>query len=95
MEIKLNQFGTTLSSRENGKAAYAKTKTEIEKLKEKEIIISFDGISSFSPSWGDEYLTPLKQLLGNRLKLKRTENMSVNATMEILQENTGLEYRWL
>ena len=32
-------------------------------LKEQDDIVDFDGVSVFSPSWGDEFLTPLKKRL--------------------------------
>jgi hypothetical protein len=90
MKINLKQFGTTLSSRPAGKAAYAEFQSSLVKLGENEMLeIDFEGISSFSPSWGDEFLTPLLDQLGDRLILLKTKNMSVAATIEFLEEIGG------
>ena len=43
---------------------------------EDEIIeVNFDGVLTFSPSWGDEFLTPLLNTYEDRLILKNTSNL--------------------
>lgn len=48
-------------------------------------LLVIDGLSN-SPSWGDEFLTPLLREYGDRLILKNTQNPSVKATIEILEQ---------
>lgn len=65
----------------------------LKNVKEKEIVeIDFDGVSTFSPSWGDEFLTPLLDIYGERLILKNTGNLSVVETLYILQETSGKKF---
>jgi len=62
-------------------------------VKDNEIIeVNFDGVLTFSPSWGDEFLTPLLNKHGDRLVLKNTGNPSVKATIEILQKSTDKNF---
>jgi hypothetical protein len=41
---------------------------------------------TFTPSWGDEFLTPLQKRYGKNLTLRNTENSSVQATLQLLEE---------
>ena len=50
------------------------------------IEIDFEGVLTFSPSWGDEFLSPLLEKYGEGIAFKNTDNPSVKATLEILQE---------
>jgi hypothetical protein len=54
--------------------------------KDEIITVDFEGVNTFSPSWGDEFLTPLLDRLGNRLVLLPSDNLSVQATLNILEE---------
>ena len=87
MIIQLKKFGTTLISRQTGREAFAALQTIIRDIKQNEHIeIDFDGVLTFSPSWGDEFLTPLLESYGEKLVLKNTQNLSVQATLKFLQE---------
>ncbi len=48
--------------------------------------IDFEGVSSLSPSWGDEFLSPLLKTLKDKLILFNTTNLSVDATIDFLAE---------
>ena len=87
MQIQLNKFGTTLLSRQAGKEAYAAFLPTLHEATDDEIIeIDFSGITTFSPSWGDEFLTPLTTLFGNRVVFTHEKsNPSVSLTLEFLQ----------
>lgn len=86
MVIKLKKFGTTLLSRQTGKEAALACQTLLRDIKKNEKIeIDFEGVSTFSPSWGDEFLTPLLNKYKNRLTLKITKNPSVVITIDMLQ----------
>lgn len=94
MKIELKKFGTTLISRQTGKEASLACQPLLKDVKEDEIVeVDFDGVLTFSPSWGDEFLTPLLDKYGDRLVLKNTSNLSVKATLEILQTTTGNQFK--
>ncbi len=87
MIIGLKKFGTTLISREFGREAFLALQPTIKNLKEGEMVeVGFDGVLTFSPGWGDEFLTPLLNQLNDKLMLLPSDNLSVHATLEILQE---------
>ena len=93
MIIELKKFGTTLISRQTGKEAALASQSLFTGISESEPIeVDFDGVLTFSPSWGDEFLTPLLNKYGDRLALKNTSNPSVKATLEILQTTIGKQF---
>lgn len=93
MKIELKKFGTTLISRQTGKEAFSALQPFLKDAKDGEVIkVDFDGVLTFSPSWGDEFLTPLLNTYGNRLLLENTENPSVQATLEILEKTVGKSF---
>lgn len=90
MIIALEKFGTTLISRQAGKEALAAFRPTLRAAAADEpMLIDFTGVITFSPSWGDEFLTPLLNEYGRRLTLKMTDNPSVIATLEILEQANG------
>ena len=96
MIIELKKFGTTLLSRQTGKEAALACQALLKNVSENENIeLDFDGISTFSPSWGDEFLTPLLNTYGERLVLRNTSNPSVKATLEILEATLGKQFNAL
>jgi STAS-like domain of unknown function (DUF4325) len=87
MIIQLKKFGTILVSREAGKEALAVFQVNIKSIgKNEKLEIDFKGVSTFTPGWGDEFLTPLQEKFGDKLVLKNTENLSVKATLELLED---------
>jgi len=87
MTILLKKFGTTLISRQAGKEAYAALQPLIRELSDTETIeIDFDGVITFSPSWGAEFLVPLIDKRKELVILKNTQNVSVRASLKLLQE---------
>ena len=54
--------------------------------------INFDGVNTFSPSWGDEFLTPLARKYGERFILRQSDNPSVIATLKLLEEVNGYKF---
>ncbi len=96
MIIELKKFGTTLISRQNGREAFLAFQPALHDVKKNETIeIYFDGVLTFSPSWGDEFLTPLLNIYGNKLVLKKSANPSVKATLEILEQSNRKSFRQL
>ena len=93
MDIELKKFGTTLISRQTGREAFSALQPFLKNVEDDEIIkVDFDGVLTFSPSWGDEFLTPLLNVYGDRLLLKDTKNPSVQATLEILEKTIGKNF---
>ena len=87
MVIQLKKFGTTLISRELGSEAFRAFQPTLRELsKDEELEIDFTGILTLSPSWADEFLTPLLDQLNDKLVLLLSDNLSVHATLKILQE---------
>ncbi len=87
MNIALQKFGTTLISRQTGREAFSAFQPSLANVsKDENIEIDFNGVITFSPSWGDEFLTPLLKKYGDRLVLKNTQNLSVKATIEMLEQ---------
>lgn len=87
MKLKLEKFGTTLISRELGSEAFKAFQTTLRELpQDEDLEIDFSGVLTLSPSWADEFLSPLLVQLGERLVLMPSENLSVQVTLKILQE---------
>jgi len=85
MIIQMKKFGTTLVSRPSGKEAWlAFQPTLNENLENEEIVVDFAGVMVLTPSWADEFLTPLRSRFTNQVRLVNTDNASVKATLEIL-----------
>ncbi len=93
MIIELKKFGTTLISRQTGREAFSAFNPILKGLRDGENIeVNFDGVITFSPSWGDEFLTPLLDKYGSRMALMNTNNPSVRATLEILEKTTNKKF---
>ena len=94
MRIELKKFGDTLISRQTGKEALAAFQSTFAELKPDEILeIDFSGVITFSPSWGDEFLTPLLNNLGDRLVLFPSDNPSIKITIELLEKTQNKKFR--
>jgi hypothetical protein len=94
MIIQLKKFGTTLISRQAGRESYLALQPMLKDIGRKEKIeIDFDGVLTFAPSWGDEFLTPLFGAYGDRLVLKHSRNLSVLATLDILEKANGRKFK--
>ncbi|MDO8183502.1 MAG: hypothetical protein Q7T49_00760 [bacterium] len=87
MKLQLEKFGKTLISRELGSEAFKAFQPTWRGLpKDEELEIDFSGVLTLSPSWADEFLSPLLNQLGNKLLLLPSDNLSVQATLKILGE---------
>jgi hypothetical protein len=87
MKLQLEKFGKTLISRELGSEALKAFQPTLRELsKDEDLEIDFSGVLTLSPSWADEFLSPLLVQLGDKLMLLPSDNLSVHATIRILQE---------
>ena len=90
----MTKFGTVFTSRQAGKEAYAAFLPTLSDLPDEEaIIIDFSGLNTFSPSWGDEFLTPLQGKYGDRLVLQDADNPSVVLTIATLEKISGSKFK--
>lgn len=88
MKIYLKKFGTTLISRPAGKEAFLALQPTIKKINSNEKIeIDFKGVAVLTPSWADEFITPLRDRYKKNIILLNTENPSVKATLETLKKS--------
>jgi len=87
MRIELKKFGTVLTSRPAGKEAYLSARAYLlPKDKNEPVEIDFSGVQVLSPSWADEFITPIKNEFGKNLILLPSDNSSVKASLEMLEE---------
>jgi len=87
MKLQLEKFGKTLISRELGSEALKAFQPTLREFsKDEELEIDFSGVFTLSPSWADEFLSPLLNQMDDRLILLPSDNLSVQATLKILQE---------
>lgn len=94
MKLQLEKFGKTLISRELGSEALKAFQPTLREFsKDEDLEIDFSGVLTLSPSWSDEFLSPLLNLFGDRLVLLPSDNLSVQATLKILQEVNKRPFR--
>ncbi len=94
MNVFMKKFGNVLTSRQAGKEAYLAFLPTLSELKEGEqLIIDFSGMNTFSPSWGDEFLTPIQKQYGDQVFLKNTSNLSVALTITTLEKVNNFRFR--
>lgn len=86
MKLELSKFGNILSSRPAGRDAWLSAQAYLfDKLKPKEKIeVDFYGVSVLSPSWAEEFLSPLKKIYSGRVIFLPSNNPSVKASLEII-----------
>jgi hypothetical protein len=95
MNLELKKFGTTLTSRDSGREAYKVIESTLSNLSPtEEITIDFDGVNTFSPSWGDEFIVTLIKSIPNKVILLNTQNKSVVETFKLLSEINKIEFNF-
>ena len=93
MTIYLKKFGTLLNGRMLGKEAFAAFLPSLKDVKNNEkIIVDFEGVDVFSPSWGDEFLSSLINKFSDNVILKNTQDPSVKTTLEFLEEINKMKF---
>lgn len=94
MKLQLEKFGKTLISRELGREAFNAFQPTLRDLPKNEVLeIDFSGVLTLSPSWADEFLSPLLNQLDDRLIILPSDNLSVRATLKILQEVNKRQFK--
>lgn len=93
MRVELKKFGTMLISRQAGKEAFAALQPILSEIRAVENLeINFDGVVTFSPSWGDEFLMPLLNYFKERLILLPSDNPSVRITIALLEKTHNKKF---
>ena len=86
MIIELKKFGKVLTSRESGREARAAFLPTLKSLKtDEKIEIDFQGVSVLTPSWADEFITPLEQDYKDNTVFLNTDNPSIKVTLNFLR----------
>ncbi|MDO8482390.1 MAG: DUF4325 domain-containing protein [bacterium] len=94
MKLQLEKFGKTLLSRELGSEAFKAFQPTLREFSRDETLeIDFSGVLTLSPSWADEFLSPLLNQLGDRLVLLSSDNLSVHVTLTVLQEANKRQFK--
>jgi len=90
----LHKFGNMLISRQAGSEAFLAFQPVLKSVSRTEPLeVDFTGVITFSPSWGDEFLTPLAKEFRERLVLVNTGgNLSVRETLKILEQANGISF---
>jgi len=93
MIIELRKIGITLIGRPAGKEALNALRSTLSDVgADENIEIDFSGVLTFSPSWGDEFLTPLADRFGDSFVLMPSDNPSVKASLEIIEKTSGKKF---
>lgn len=88
MIIEVIKFGTTLVSRPSGKEAWLAFQPILKDISgSEEITVDFKDVFVLTPSWADEFLTPLRERFKDKVILVHTDNASVKATLAILYKD--------
>ncbi len=88
MRIELKKFGRVLTSRPDGKEAFAAIRPTLDP-NVNTVEVDFSDIISLAPSWGDEFFTALKNMYKERVIYLPTKKQSVIETLKILKEDNG------
>lgn len=85
MKLELKKFGTLLSSRPAGREAWLAARAyTLPKEGTDPLEVDFTGVEVLTPSWADEFITPLIAVYGNRVNLLPSDNPTVRATLETI-----------
>lgn len=95
MKIELKKFGNILISRQAGREAFAALQSSLKPISSDENVeVDFTGVITFSPSWGDEFLTPLQKQFDSRLILTNiSNNPSVIESLKIIERSIGMSFK--
>jgi len=87
MKIELKKFGNILTSRQDGHEALAAIEPLLQNVPKNETFeLDFEGVTTFTPSWADEFVTKLVDRFGDHVHFVNCENPSVKVTLELLKK---------
>lgn len=88
MLIDMRKIGLKLDSRPSGREAFLAMQPTLRTIKDGETLtLDFSGVELLTPSFEDEFVTPLIEAYGKRVELQNTQsNASVRETLAFLAE---------
>lgn len=95
MKIELKKFGESLLGRKEGRESFLAIRPLLEKVgKDEKVFIDFLGVSSLAPSWADEFLKSIKEVLpiDKIVLVNIKENEPVLYTINFLEETNKEKY---
>ena len=94
MMIDVGKFGEILVSRPAGHDAYLAAKAYLLAEKPEKIELDFSGVKVLTPSWLDEFLTPLQKELGSAcVRVLQSQNPSVIASLATIASSNNLPFQ--
>lgn len=89
MRIELKKFGTILTSRPAGREARLSAQAYLLRGKkaDEKIEVDFSGVEVLSPSWADEFFSPLLAVYPKQVIFLPTDNASVKASLEFIDKH--------
>lgn len=88
MTIEMQKIGVILNSRPAGREALLAMRPHLRGVED--VVLDFSGVNVLTPSFADEFVTPLVSEYKDRLLLTHTkENITVFKTLEFLSEDWG------
>ena len=92
MRIDVSKFGESLLSRPAGReAALALQANVLRDLNAGEIIeLDFGKVLVLTPSWGDEFITLMREQYGVRIAIIPSDNPSVQLTLKTIGEKVSV-----
>lgn len=89
MIIEMRKFGEILNSRPSGREAFLAFRPRLlhDLQPEEAILVDFEGIKVLTPSFADEFVTPLVRQYQGKLSFQNTRNITVRKTLEFLSQD--------
>lgn len=87
MTIQVAKYGTLLVSRPAGRDAYLSAKAYLLKDSLDIIELDFSGVKVMTPSWLDEFLTPIKKEYGEKVNLTSITNPTVKMSLATISSS--------
>lgn len=89
MVIEMSKIGMKLDSRPSGREAFLAMQPTVRALKNEETLtLDFSDVELLTPSFADEFVTPLVEIYGSRIRLENIEsNASVRETLAFLAQS--------
>ena len=93
MKLKLKNFGSILTSRQDGRESSLAIQPILKNLLKKDLlIIDFKNIGSLSPSWAEEFFIPLLKKYKKNLIFKNVDNLSAKMTLSFLEKINNIKF---
>jgi len=85
MTIEMIKFGPLLISRPAGKDAWLGIQARLRGLPpQEEIVLDFHGVTVLTPSWMDEFLTPMKETF-TKVSFRNIDSQVIEETLTFLE----------